>query len=79
LAQKVSEIEEIEITQPVQTNGVFTIVPVEIIKPLRNEYFFYIWNAGKNEVRWMTSFDTTVQDVEQFVITLKRILKNYLT
>ncbi|MCD6376587.1 MAG: low specificity L-threonine aldolase [Caldisericaceae bacterium] len=79
LAQKVSEIEEIKITQPVQTNGVFAIVPGEIIEPLRNEYFFYTWNTGKNEVRWMTSFDTTEQDVEQFVATLKRILKNYLT
>lgn len=79
LAQKVSEIKEIKITQPVQTNGVFVIVPGEIIEPFRQEYFFYTWNAGKNEVRWMTSFDTTEQDVEQFVTVLKRILKNYLT
>ncbi len=79
LAQKVSELPEIQLTQPVQTNGIFAIVPQPIIEPLKNEYFFYIWNAQKNEVRWMTAFDTTEQDVQNFVNTLKRILKNYLT
>ena len=79
LAEKLHAIPQIKITQKVQTNAVFTVVPPEIIEPLRKEDFFYTWNAARHEVRWMTAFDTTEQDVDKFVMTLKRILKNYLT
>ncbi len=79
LAERIKEIPQITITQAVQTNGVFAVVPPQIIEPLKKEYFFYIWNAAAHEVRWMTSFDTTEQDIEDFLNTLKRILKKYLT
>ncbi|NOX90863.1 MAG: low specificity L-threonine aldolase [Calditrichaeota bacterium] len=79
LAQKINEIDEIKITQKVESNGVFAVVPKRLIEPLRKEYFFYTWNESKNEVRWMTSFDTTEEDVENFAQTIRRILKNNLT
>lgn len=76
LADAVSEIQEIKITQEVQSNGVFAIVPKHIIEPLQEQYFFYPWDENKNEVRWMTSFDTTDDDIKNFVQSIKKLLRN---
>ncbi|MFP4556672.1 MAG: threonine aldolase family protein [Bacteroidales bacterium] len=74
LANKIGEIPEVTVTQPVDVNGVFAIVPREIIPKLQDEYFFYEWDESRNEVRWMTSWDTTEEDIEGFVKTLKSLL-----
>lgn len=74
LADKISVIPEVTVTQPVEVNGVFAIIPREIIPKLQDEYFFYEWDESRNEVRWMTSWDTTEEDIEGFVKTLKSLL-----
>ena len=71
LASKVQEIPQIKITQKVEANGVFAIVPKEIIEDLKKEYFFYDWDESKNEVRWMCSFDTTEEDIFNFIHLIK--------
>lgn len=76
LYNAIKDIPEITVTQKVQANGVFAIVPPEIIVPLQDAYFFYMWDENKNEVRWMTSFDTTEDDISNFVLLLKRLLKS---
>jgi threonine aldolase len=73
LYNKVKDIPQIKITQPVQANGVFAVVPGEIIPKLQEEYFFYYWGEHKNEVRWMCSFDTTEEDILDFVRILKEM------
>ena len=35
-------------------------------------YFFYFWNEDKDEIRLVTSFDTTEEDVDEFIRLLKR-------
>lgn len=75
LESEIIKIPEIIITQPVDANGVFAIVPREIIEPLQNKFFFYIWDDTKPEVRWMTSFDTTENEVLEFVELIKKLLK----
>ncbi len=74
LAEKVREIPGIKITQPVQANGVFTIVPPEIVPKLQEKYFFYIWDEEISEVRWMCSFDTTEEDVNDFVRVIREMM-----
>lgn len=75
LASRIQSIPEITITQPVESNGIFAIVPPAAIEELRKHYFFYVWDEDKSEVRWMTSFDTTLEDIEGFVSQLKQALK----
>ncbi len=77
LAKKVKEIPQIKITQAVEANGVFAIIPSEIIEELQKHYFFYVWDELTSEVRWMTSFDTTLEDIEGFIKVLKELLKYY--
>jgi len=75
LADKIKGIPQIKITQPVQANGVFAIVPPEYIPELQKKFFFYIWNEETSEVRWMTAFDTTKEDIDQFVEIIHNVLK----
>ena len=75
LASKIKDIPQIQITQKVEANGIFAIVPKEIIPELKKEYFFYDWDESRNEVRWMTSFDTQEEDINNFVELIKKKLK----
>lgn len=75
LKTEVEKIPEIKITQPVFANGVFAIVPRNIIEPLQQRFFFYIWDDTKPEVRWMTSFDTTEEEIFEFVEMIKDLVK----
>ena len=37
-----------------------------------SSFRFYDWDAAKNEVRWMCSFDTTEDDIDAFVAAIAR-------
>ena len=76
LSQSVKNIKGVKITQEVQSNGVFAVIPPEIIADLQKDYFFYVWDESKSEVRWMTSFDTTEEDISGFALRLKELLKS---
>ncbi len=75
LADKVKNLSGIEICGAVESNGVFARMPKELIEPLQKEYFFYVWDAIKSEVRWMTSWDTTEEDINGFAKTLEALLR----
>ncbi len=75
LLRQISDMPGIEVTQKVETNAIFVKLPKEIIPKLQEEYFFYIWDEEKGEVRWMTSFDTTEEDIESFISMIKKYLK----
>jgi threonine aldolase len=74
LLDKIDDIPEIRVTQKVEANAVFAIIPHHIIKPLQDKYFFYIWDEDRNEVRWMTSYDTTPEDINSFTEYLRSLL-----
>ncbi len=67
LAERLSEIKNITITQPVQVNAVFAIFPKEIIPPLQEKYHFYTWNEARYEVRLMCSWNTTKDMINAFI------------
>jgi len=74
LGNKVCEL-GIKLTQKVQANAVFAEIPKKYITQLQKHYFFYVWNEEKSEVRWMTSFDTTENDINQFVQFISETIK----
>lgn len=63
----------VSFTQPTQSNGVFATVPDGVADALRESFRFYDWDAARNEVRWMCSFDTHESDVDAFVAELSRL------
>lgn len=74
LEQEILKIPAIQLTQAVEANGVFAIVPPEIIPVLQEKYFFYMWDEHRSEVRWMTSFDTTEEDIYSFTALIKSLV-----
>ncbi len=60
----------VEITQPVEANAVFAILPAEATVELQRQFKFYVWNEHTGEVRWMCSWDTTEEDVDAFVAAI---------
>lgn len=66
-------IHGVAFTQPTQSNGVFATVPDGVADALRESFRFYDWDAARNEVRWMCSFDTHEDDVDAFVAELSRL------
>ncbi len=75
LAETAGGISGVRISRPVDANVVFAIIPTELIKPLQEDFFFYIWDESKSEVRWMTSWDTTEEDISKFATLLANLLR----
>ena len=53
----------IVVTQPVEVNAVFALMPDS--QELRDRFHFYVWNG--DEVRLMCSWDTTPAQVDEFL------------
>ncbi|MEM7288315.1 MAG: beta-eliminating lyase-related protein [Actinomycetota bacterium] len=72
LAKAAGEIPGVEITQDVAANAVFAKLPRENVERLQTWSPFYTWAAAPpgaepiDEVRWMTSFETTEESVDRF-------------
>jgi len=74
LSAEIQQLPGVAITRKVQANAVFAIIPQKAIEPLQAKYPFYIWDEETLELRWMCSFDTTEEDIENFVGTLRDLL-----
>lgn len=74
LYMKLKDIKEVSITQEVQANGVFIIIPAIIAEKLKEKYFFYTWKEKTSEYRLMTSWDTEKEDINEFILLLKKEL-----
>jgi len=75
LARELSLVPHITLTQKVEANGVFAVVPKRYVPLLQKQYFFYVWNEEISEVRFMTSFDTTEEDIAEFVDLVRKTVK----
>ena len=71
LANEATKIPGVRITQEVQGNEIFAIIPRDKIQVLQEKCFFYVWNENASEVRWVCSFDTTESDIIEFVNLLR--------
>ena len=74
LAEKAAKIPGVKITQKVEANEVFAIMPRKAIAIVQKQFPFYVWDEKTSEVRWIASFDTTGQDVDKFIVALKKAI-----
>ncbi len=75
LAEGLQQLKGISITQVVQSNGVFVIMPPNVAERMQNHYYFYPWDEKTSEYRLMTSWDTIEADIEDFIKLLSKELK----
>jgi threonine aldolase len=66
LHRAVAGIDGVEIGPPPAVNSLFPTLPPDLIEPLREWCFFWDWDVTRHQVRWMTSWDTTTEDVDTF-------------
>ena len=73
LRKRIASVADFEFTQPTNANIILLKIPSLIIQQLLEKHFFYIWNEEKNEIRLVCSWDTTEEDINQFISDLKII------
>ncbi len=74
LYAELQNVPQVKVMYPVQVNSVFAQLPREVWTTLQQEYFFYDWDEAENVVRWMCSFDTTEEDIHNFVAALRKLV-----
>jgi len=67
LADGVRGLPGVTVTQPVEANAVFAVLPPAAIPVVQARFPFYVWDEPRHEVRWMTHWATTEADVDAFV------------
>jgi threonine aldolase len=80
LADGLAAMPGVRLTQAVEANGVFAEIDRRHAERLAREWHFEIWShagdgrGGREDrrlVRWMTSFDTSAADVDQFLAAVR--------
>jgi threonine aldolase len=72
LLERVCKIGEIRVTRPARCNAIFATMDRSAIERAQREYPFLVWNERVAEVRWMTHWATTPDDVDVFAAALER-------
>jgi threonine aldolase len=72
LVEHVQAIPGIRITRPARCNAIFATMDRGAIERLQREYAFLVWDERLPEVRWMTHWATSPDDVDGFASALER-------
>jgi threonine aldolase len=74
LYEHTSGIPGVQYDAPPAVNSLFPCLPHDAIEPLRDWCFFWDWDVTRDQVRWMTAWDTTEADVERFAAGVRHLL-----
>ena len=75
LATTVAQIEGVTLARRPEVNSVFATLPRPVIDRLQQWSFFWDWDVHIDEVRWMTSWATTDDDIETFAAGVSAALQ----
>lgn len=71
IARILQEVPALSLSYPVESNQIFFTVPSAWIPRLQEMIYCYIWDEAKNEIRFVTSWNTSDQDV----LAVKNLLR----
>ena len=74
LADALEQVPGVHFTQRVESNQLFLTMPRAETDRMLQTYFFYFWNEEADEIRLVTSFDTTEEDIDTFIRILEKIV-----
>ncbi|SHN51894.1 threonine aldolase family protein [Desulfovibrio litoralis] len=80
LADGIKDVSAVKICYPVQANALFVRIETKLLERLAKEYYFYVldpndhkdYPKGYQLVRWMTSFNTTTEQVDDFIQAIRK-------
>jgi threonine aldolase len=76
LYEAVAGLPDLRIDNAPVVNSLFPRLPKDVIEPLRAWSPFYDWDPNEHQVRWMTSYDTTDEDVARFAAGVHAVFKD---
>lgn len=74
LGKELAAIPGIQLTQKVEANEVFAILPREHVARLQDKCAFQVWVEETTEARFVASFDTTDDDITSFVQSVREAM-----
>ncbi|MDD4155253.1 MAG: low specificity L-threonine aldolase [Candidatus Cloacimonetes bacterium] len=74
LYQKLNDFMPKSIIFKPKANALFVKLNKDIIPKMQAERFFYTWDEDEGVVRFMTSFDMTKEDIDDFVLFIKKYI-----
>ena len=74
LAAGVQGIPGVHLTQRVEANAVFATIPPDVTPGLQAVMPFHVWDSSVNEVRWVCSWDTTDEEIDDFVRAVRTVM-----
>lgn len=74
LAHALAGAPGLELGTPPEVNSLFPRLPRAAIAPLQRWCPFYTWDEAADQVRWMTAWDTTHDDVDAFATGVRAAL-----
>jgi threonine aldolase len=76
LVSMLNQYPQVKFTQKPETNQLFFTLPQDIARKLSEQYFFYYWNEAQCEIRLVTSWDTTDEDITGLETTLGALFRS---
>ena len=64
----------VQIERRPQINSMYPVLPAEAIPVLQDWSFFWDWDVARQQVRWMTAWDTTEADIDSFAAGVRHLL-----
>jgi len=74
LADGIAGVAGLALAYPVEANGVFAALPASVTEVVQQHTPFYVWDEATGVVRWMSSFDTTAEDVDALVALVAELM-----
>ena len=63
-----------EFTQSPDANILLLKMQAEMVEQLLQKHFFYVWDENTHEIRLVTSWDTTEEDIRRFLEDVKELV-----
>lgn len=74
LHEALGGLESLNLSPPA-VNSMYPLLPRDVKDQLQAWSFFWDWDVERSQVRWMTSWDTTSEDVDRFAAGVHAALK----
>ncbi len=76
IASLIEETPHLSLSYPVETNQIFFTAPAAWIPLIQEKISCYLWDVEKREIRFITSWNTSEQDVINVKLALSEISKH---
>lgn len=73
LYEALADLTQLQMSRPA-VNSLYPILPPAVKSALQDWSFFWDWDLSRSQVRWMTSWDTTPEDVDAFAAGVRAAL-----